>query len=72
MDEITFEQVESEKQKKGAGALIREYLEWLNDRLRREYGMEFDVEAMVKSDLSDAHKFYPPHIRFVQIALDRK
>jgi hypothetical protein len=64
MYEVTFEQVESEKQKKDAVSLIREYLEWLNDRLRREYGMEFDVEAMVKSDLSDTHKFYPPHGRF--------
>jgi GNAT superfamily N-acetyltransferase len=29
----------------------------------RDYRMEFDVEAMVKSDLSDTHKFYPPHGR---------
>lgn len=64
VDDIKFEQVESEQQKQEAGALIREYLGWLNDRLRRDYGMEFDVEAMVNSDLSDTHKFYPPHGRF--------
>jgi GNAT superfamily N-acetyltransferase len=64
VDEIRFEQVESEKQKQEAAALIREYLEWQNDRLRRDYGMEFDVEAMVKSDPSDTHKFYPPDGRF--------
>jgi GNAT superfamily N-acetyltransferase len=64
MDEVEFEQVENEQQKKEAGSLIREYLEWLNDRLRREYGMEFDVEAMVKSDVSDTRKFHPPHGRF--------
>jgi GNAT superfamily N-acetyltransferase len=64
MDEIEFQQVESEWQRKAAGSLIREYLEWLNDRLRREYGLEFDVEAMVQSDLSDPYKFHPPYGRF--------
>ena len=64
MDEVEFQQVESEDEKKAAGSLIREYLEWLNDRLKREYGIEFDVEAMVHSDLSDPDKFHPPHGRF--------
>ena len=64
MDEVEFQQVMSDEQKKEAGSLIREYLEWLNDRLRHEYGIEFDVEAMVQSDLSDPYKFHPPHGRF--------
>ena len=64
MNEVEFEQVESDEQKKQAGLLIREYLEWLNTRLQREYGMEFDVEAMVQSDLSDTRKFHPPHGHF--------
>ncbi len=63
-NEILFEQVESEAQKKTAGALIREYLEWLNERLQREYGLSFEVEAMVTSDLEDGHKFHPPDGRF--------
>ena len=64
MGEVRFQQVESEKQKEQAGALIREYLEWLNERLQREYGIEFDAEAMVESDLSDPDKFHPPDGRF--------
>ena len=64
MGEVRFQQVESRKQKEQAGALIREYLEWLNGRLQREYGIEFDVEAMVESDLSDPDKFHPPDGRF--------
>jgi GNAT superfamily N-acetyltransferase len=64
VDEVELQQVESEEQKEEAGALIREYLEWLNDRLRHDYGIEFDVEAMVQSDLSDPCKFHPPHGRF--------
>ena len=64
MDEIDFQQVEREEQKEAAGSPIREYLEWLNDRLRHDYKIEFDVEAMVQSDLSDPYKFHPPHGRF--------
>jgi len=64
VEEVLFQQVGSEKQKEQAGALIREYLEWLNERVQREHGIEFDVEAMVESDLSDPDKFHPPDGRF--------
>ena len=66
MDEVEFQQVDSQSQelKEEAGSLIREYLQWLNDHLKRKYGIEFDAEAMVQSDLSDPHKFHPPYGRF--------
>lgn len=64
MGEIEFQAVDTEALKEKAGSLIREYLEWLNDRLRHEYDIKFDVETMVQSDLSDPHKFHPPHGRF--------
>jgi GNAT superfamily N-acetyltransferase len=62
--DIEFELVQSEQQKQQAGALIREYLEWLNERLGREYDLAFDVDAMLQSDLSDPDKFHPPYGRF--------
>jgi GNAT superfamily N-acetyltransferase len=64
MDDVHFEQVTTDEQKALAGSLIREYLNWLNAQLRRDYGMAFDVESMVASDLSDTHKFHPPDGRF--------
>ena len=64
MAEVTFRQVESDEDKQKAGALIREYLEGLNERVQRDYGIEFDVEAMVVSDLCDPEKFDPPEGRF--------
>ena len=64
MAEVTFRQVESEEDKQKASALIREYLEGLNERVQRDYGIEFDVDAMVISDLSDPDKFHPPWGRF--------
>jgi hypothetical protein len=44
MVEVEFEQVEDEEQKQEAGGLIREYLQWLNERLRKDYRMAFEVE----------------------------
>jgi GNAT superfamily N-acetyltransferase len=64
MAELEFYQVESVEHKQQAGALICEYLEWLNARVKHDYGIEFDVEAMLASDLSDPEKFYPPAGRF--------
>jgi GNAT superfamily N-acetyltransferase len=64
MKEFLFYQVEDAEQKLQAGLLIREYLEWLNGCVKRDYGIEFDVESMVASDLSDSEKFHPPNGRF--------
>ncbi len=44
--------------------MIREYLTWLNERVKQDYGIEFDVNAMIESDLSDPAKFRPPDGRF--------
>jgi len=64
MAEFLFHQVEGAEHRQLAGALIREYLEWLNRIVQRDHGIEFDVEAMVASDLSDSDKFHPPGGRF--------
>jgi GNAT superfamily N-acetyltransferase len=64
VESIQFHRVENEEQKAQAAILIREYLNWLNERIQQDYGIEFDVEAMVHSDLSDPHKFHPPYGRF--------
>ena len=64
MAEVLFKQVESDEQKRQAGTLIREYLEWLNGRVKQDYDIEFDVTAMIESDLSTPDKFRPPHGRF--------
>ena len=64
MEKIIFHQVASAEHKQQAGNLIREYLEWLNQLVQRDYGLEFDVDAMVASDLSDPDKFHPPGGRF--------
>jgi len=64
MQAVLFCQVESAEHKQQAGVLIREYLEWLNERVQSDYGIGFYVESMVTSDLSDSEKFHPPDGRF--------
>ncbi len=64
MPDIIFHPVESDEDRQQAAVLIREYLEWLNERVQRDYGLEFDIEAMLASDLASPDKFYPPAERF--------
>ena len=56
--------VESEGQREAARALISEYLAWVADVARESYGLFFDAESMIQSDLEDRSKFYPPSGRF--------
>ena len=44
--------------------LIAEYLRWIASVAAASYGLSFDIEAMVASDIEDRAKFYPPSGRF--------
>jgi GNAT superfamily N-acetyltransferase len=44
--------------------LIAEYLGWIASFAAAHYGLSFDVDAMVTSDIDDRSKFYPPSGRF--------
>jgi ribosomal protein S18 acetylase RimI-like enzyme len=61
---ISLHPVESPAQRASAGGLVREYLNWVAEVARSNYGLSFDIEAMVQSDLEDKSKFYPPTGRF--------
>lgn len=63
-DVVELVAVESPEQKARARSLIREYLEWIAAMAQDNYGLSFDVDAMVASDIDDASKFYPPTGRF--------
>lgn len=47
-----------------AGELITEYLHWINESAQREYGLNFDVNAMIAADVAESSKFQPPFGRF--------
>jgi GNAT superfamily N-acetyltransferase len=61
---LTIVPVTSAAHLTSARELISEYLHWIQASAQREYGLEFDVDAMVASDFSDTGKFKPPHGRF--------
>ena len=53
--------------REAARALIAEYLRWIASVAAASYGLSFDVDAMVASDIEDRAKFYPPSGRFYVI-----
>jgi len=61
--------VETAEQRDAAARLVREYLEWVAGVARAEYGLSFDIEAMLRSDMDDAAKFFPPDGRFYLVRL---
>ena len=53
--------------REAARDLIAEYLRWIASVAAASYGLSFDVNAMVASDIEDRAKFYPPSGRFYVI-----
>lgn len=37
-----------------------EYLQWVNGRIFQEYGVDFDIAAILERDMLDLDKFMPP------------
>ena len=56
--------VDDSASRNAARSLITEYLGWIASSAAANYGLSFDVDAMVASDLDDRTKFYPPEGRF--------
>jgi GNAT superfamily N-acetyltransferase len=63
-DAIEFISVDDDAPRQAARVLIREYLEWIQREAAGRYALEFDIDAMVASDLRDGSAFYPPDGRF--------
>lgn len=53
--------------REAARHLITEYLRWIASVAAANYGLSFDIDAMVTSDIEDRAKFYPPSGRFYLI-----
>jgi len=56
--------VDAPTEREAARALISEYLRWISDTALANYALSFDIDAMVRSDIEDRSKFYPPSGRF--------
>ena len=62
--------VEDAATREAARDLIAEYLGWIASVAAGEYGLSFDIAAMVTSDIEDPAKFYPPSGRFYLVRRD--
>lgn len=70
MPMLEFTAVDDAATREAARELIGEYLRWVADLAKENYGLSFDVEAMIDSDLNDRSKFYPPEGRFYLVRYD--
>jgi GNAT superfamily N-acetyltransferase len=61
---VVLQPLESAEQRDAARQLVTEYLTWVAGVAQSNYGLAFDVGAMVQSDIEDASKFFPPSGRF--------
>src|SRR5204863_3044295 len=68
-DKMTIElvAVDDAATRGAARDLIAEYLRWIASVGAASYGLSFDIDAMVTSDIEDRAKFYPPTGRFYVI-----
>ena len=67
MNTTTLVPVDALAERAAAHALISEYLQWIRDTALTQYALSFDIDAMVRSDIEDRSKFYPPSGRFYLI-----
>lgn len=62
--QVDFVAVGDARTRNAARRLLAEYLEWIGQAASSNYGLDFEIDAMVESDLADAEKFFPPWGRF--------
>lgn len=53
-------QVETEEHEHQVRELFWEYLQWANTMVAQEFGVSFDIEAMLVADMAELDKFAPP------------
>ncbi len=70
VDGVQLVAVDTEHRREAARALIHEYLDGINATALQNYGLSFDIDAMVSSDVDDTSKFYPPTGRFYLVSHD--
>jgi ribosomal protein S18 acetylase RimI-like enzyme len=58
-------QVEAKENREEVRKLFWEYLQWANTEVERNFGVSFDIEAMLEEDMQSLEKYLPPHGRLV-------
>jgi GNAT superfamily N-acetyltransferase len=58
-------QAKTEEDRSQVRELFWEYLQWANERLNKEFGVNFDIETMLERDMAELKIFLPPHGRLL-------
>jgi GNAT superfamily N-acetyltransferase len=58
-------QAETEEDQLQVRELFWEYLEWANERLNEEFGINLDIETMLEQGMAELQIFLPPHGRLL-------
>jgi len=62
---ITIIQADLEQDIHAVRELFWEYLQWANGMVAQEFGVEFDIKAMLEGDMATLTKFLPPSGRLL-------
>jgi GNAT superfamily N-acetyltransferase len=57
---LSLFQAETDEHRQHVRELFWEYLQWANARVTEEFGVSFDIQAMLVDDMADLGKFMPP------------
>jgi GNAT superfamily N-acetyltransferase len=61
----SIHQAETAEDQSRVRELFGEYLQWANERLNEEFGIDFDIESMLERDMAKLQIFLPPRGRLL-------
>lgn len=67
---IEIHLVDSEQFHQSIREIFWEYLQWVNERVGQEYGVSFDIAAILNQDMAGIGKFMPPAGRLLLGTVD--
>jgi GNAT superfamily N-acetyltransferase len=69
---ISVHQAETEEDQSQVRELFWEYLQWANERLNEEFGVNLDIETMLEQGMAELEIFLPPHGRLLLATEDSR
>jgi len=67
---LTIVQADTVQDSQIVRALFWEYLQWANEMVEQNFGVKFDIAAMLEADMGDLIKFLPPSGRLLLARFD--
>jgi GNAT superfamily N-acetyltransferase len=62
---VRIQQAQADKDRDRVRELFAEYLQWANGRVNTEFGVNFDIAAMLEDDMAKLDIFLPPDGRLL-------